>query len=264
MKTRQNGSVVWVLLLGLFGALPSQAALRTKKVEYKQGDTLLQGYLAYDDARPGKSPGIVIIHEWMGLNEYAEGRARQLAELGYVAFAADIYGKGVRPKDAKEAAELAGRYKSDRRLLRARARAALDILRAHPRVEPRKLVAMGYCFGGTTALELARSGAPLVGTVSFHGNLDTPEPTDANSIRGRVLVLHGGDDPFVPAAQVTAFQQEMREAGVDWEMVTYGGAVHSFTVPTAGNDPKRGAAYNERADRRSFEALKRFLSEIFG
>ncbi len=241
----------------------AKAAVKTEVVEYKQGDTVLEGFLAYDGSKRGKLPGVIIIHEWTGIGDYVKSRAKQLAEMGYVAFAADIYGKGVTAKDHAEAAKLAGIYKSDRRLMRARAQAAFDVLKARPQVNGSKIAAMGYCFGGTTALELARSGAPLVGTISFHGGLDTPKLEDAKNIKGKVLVLHGGDDSFVPEEQINTFKKEMRDAKVDWQLVMYGGAVHGFTVPTAGNDPSSGMAYNAAADKRSFEELKRFFGEIF-
>ena len=178
-----------------------------------------------------------------------------------MAFASDIYGKGVLAKDAKEAAALAGIYLGDRKLLRARAAAGLDVLRNRPEADPARLAAIGYCFGGTTVLELARGGADLASVVSFHGLLNTPTPGDARKIKGKVLVLHGGDDPYVPMKQVEAFQEEMRNGGVDWQFVTYGGAVHRFTNPEAGSDNSKGAAYNERADRRSWKAMKDFFAE---
>lgn len=250
------------LALGLIVALPAATAVKTEVVEYKVGDQLCEGYLAWDDAVSGKRPGVVVVHEWMGLNDYARRRAREVAALGYVAFAADVYGKGIRAKDAKEAGQLAGKFKGDLPLLRARARGALDTLAKNPRVDPAKLFAMGYCFGGTTALELARSGAPLVGTISFHGGLSTKDPADAKAIKGRVLVLHGGADSFVPPAEVAAFEKEMNGAGVDWVLVAYGGAVHSFTNPGSGSDPKSGVAYDAKADTRSWEAMKSFLAEV--
>lgn len=245
----------------LFAAATAGAEVKTGIVEYRHGDAVLEGYLAYDDAIPGKRPGVLVVHEWMGHNPYVRKRAEQLARLGYVAFALDMYGKGVRAKDAKEAAALAGKYKGDRKLMRARAGAGLDVLRKHPATDPARLAAIGYCFGGTAALELARGGAELAAVVSFHGGLDTPTPEDARNIRGKVLALHGGDDPFVPAAQVEAFQDEMRKGRVDWQFVSYGGAVHSFTNPEAGNDNSKGAAYNETADRRSWIAMNAFFAE---
>jgi dienelactone hydrolase len=247
----------------LLSANVARAGLHTEPIEYKHGDVVLEGYLAYDDSTQDKRPGVLVVHEWTGHNPYVRKRAEQLAGLGYVAFALDMYGKGVQAKDAKEAAQLASTYKNDRKLMRARANAGLDVLRKQPLVDTERLAAIGYCFGGTTVLELARGGADLAGVVSFHGDLATPTPEDARNIKGKVLALHGADDPFVPPAVVTAFEEEMRKGGVDWQLVKYGGAVHSFTNPGAGNDNSRGAAYNEKADHRSWEAMKVFFAEIF-
>ncbi|HTZ11896.1 MAG TPA: dienelactone hydrolase family protein [Candidatus Margulisiibacteriota bacterium] len=241
----------------------ADAAIHTETIEYKQADNTLEGYLAYDDAIKDKVPGVLIIHEWTGLGPYVKRRAEQVAALGYVAFAADIYGKGVRPKDAKEAAFQAGIYRANRQLMRERARAGLEQLEKFKFVDAQHIAAMGYCFGGGVALELARSGATLRGVVSFHGNLDTPSPQDARNIKARVLILHGADDPFVTKEQVAAFQDEMRNAGVDWQMIFYGGAVHSFTNPDSGDDLSKGIAYNKEADLRSWEAMKGFFKEIF-
>lgn len=245
------------------GAAHAHAALRAETVEYHDGETVLEGYLAYDDASQAKRPGVMVVHEWMGLGPYAKHRADQLAEMGYVAFAADMYGKGVRAKDHQEAASLAGYYRGDRQLMRARAQTGLDVLKRHPLVDAARLAAIGYCFGGTTVLELARSGSPVKGVVSFHGGLDTPDPQGAANIKARVLVLHGADDPHIRPEQVAAFEQEMRHAIVDYRVVQYPGAVHSFTVPEAGNDPSKGAAYNPDADRQSWEEMKQFFAKIF-
>jgi dienelactone hydrolase len=247
--------------LAAAAALPAWAAVKTEVVEYKDGDQVCEGVLAYDDAVKEKRPGVVVVHDWMGISGETERRTKQLAELGYVAFAADIYGKGIRAKDPKEAGPLAGKYKGDLPLLRSRARAAFDTLAKSPRVDPAKIFAIGYCFGGTTALELARSGAPLAGTVSFHGGLATKDPADAKNVKGRVLVLHGAADPYVPPTEVAAFQKEMDDAKVDWQMVYYAGAVHAFTNPGAGTDPSKGAAYDAKADRRSWEAMRAFFAE---
>jgi dienelactone hydrolase len=244
-------------------AAAARAALHTEVIEYKHGDKVLEGYLAYDDSISGKRPGVLVAHEWTGHNPYVRQRAEQLARLGYVAFALDMYGKGVRAKDAKEAAQMASVYKNDRKLMRARAGAGLDVLRRQERVDPKQLAAIGYCFGGTTVLELARGGADLAGVVNFHGDLSTPHPEDAKQIKAKVLACHGADDPFVPPAQVAAFEDEMRKGGVDWQLIAYGDAVHSFTNPGAGDDKSRGAAYNARADHRSWEAMKLFFGEIF-
>jgi len=254
-------------LLALMMTLVAQSAIAGvvgKTVQYRHGDTVLEGYLAYNDSIKGRRPGVLVIHEWTGLGTYEMRRADQLAALGYVAFAADIYGKGVRPVGPELAAREAAKYRgSDRGLIRARGAAGLEKLASFAEVDPQRLAVIGYCFGGTAALELARSGAGLLGTVSFHGGLDTPGPADALKIRGKVLVLHGADDPHVKPEQVSSFQQEMRMAQVDWQMIYYGGAVHSFSNPKSGNDPSKGAAYNEKADRRSWEAMKQFFVEIF-
>ena len=251
------------LLLILSVISVTEAKLHTELVEYHVGDKVMEGYLAYDDATTARRPGVLVVHEWMGINDYTRMRCDQLARLGYVAFAPDIYGKGVRPSTPGEAGALAGSLKSDRPTMRARAAAGLAVLKENRMVERRKIAAIGYCFGGTVALELARSGADVAGTVSIHGGLDTPTPGDARNILGRVLVLHGADDPNVPPAQVAAFQQEMRDAKIDWYMVAYGNAVHAFTNPSAGNDPSKGAAYNATADRRSWVELMSFFEEIF-
>ncbi|MBK9965355.1 MAG: dienelactone hydrolase family protein [Holophagales bacterium] len=261
MRTISDVFPFLALALAAAVALPASAAVKTEVVEYKDGDQLCEGFLAYDDAVKEKRPGVVVVHEWMGLGDYARERATKLAGLGYVAFAADIYGKGIRAKDYKEAGQLAGKYKGDLPLLRSRGRAAFDTLAKNPRVDPARIFAIGYCFGGTAALELARSGAPLAGAVSFHGGLATKDPADAKNVKGRVLVLHGASDPYVPPAEVAAFQKEMDDAKVDWQMVFYSGAVHSFTNPGSGNDPSKGAAYDAKADRRSWEAMKAFFAE---
>jgi len=239
------------------------AAVKGEKVEYRHGDINLEGYLAYDDASKAVRPGVLVVHEWYGVNEYAMKRADQLAGLGYVAFALDMYGKGVKATNNDEAGALAGKYKGDRALMRARAQAGLDVLKKHSLVNPERVAAIGYCFGGTTVLEMARAGADVAGVVSFHGGLDTPEAQSTPTIRAKVLVLHGADDPLVPAKDIALFQEEMRRSGADWQMVYYGGAVHSFTNPQAGSDPSKGVAYNEKADRRSWEAMKLFFTELF-
>ena len=236
--------------------------VQAEPVEYRDGEVVLEGYLAWDDAVQGPRPGVLIVHQWKGLCEYEKRRARELAELGYTAFALDMYGKDVRPENPQDAGKQAGLFKNDRALTRTRAGAALDFLAANEKVAGRPIAVMGYCFGGMVALELARSGAPVAGAVSLHGNLDTPDPADAKKIRGKVLVLHGADDPHVPSEQVAAFEKEMRDAGVDWQLVAYGGAVHAFTDSGAGSDPSRGAAYHAAADRRSRDALKAFLAEV--
>jgi dienelactone hydrolase len=186
-----------------------------------------------------------------------------MAEMGYVAFAADIYGKGVRPKDAKEAGELAGKYKAVRKVLRGRVLAAYDTLKKNPKVDTNKMLAMGYCFGGTTALELAMSGVPLRGVASFHGGLDFPSDIgDVKNIKTKLLIMHGALDPFVPADQVNTFTKALNDAKTDYQFIIYSGAVHAFTVPEAGNDLSKGTAYNALADKRSFQAMKTFFQDV--
>lgn len=252
----------WALML-LAAAAGAEGKVVTQTVEYADGDTVLEGYLAYDDATADPRPGVLVIHEWTGVGEYVKGRAEQLAGLGYVALAADIYGKGVRPSKPEDCGREAGKFKADRALLRARARAGLARLAAEPRVDKTRLAAIGYCFGGTSVLELARSGADFRVAVSFHGGLDAPRRDEAKNIRARILVCHGADDRFIPDADIAAFQKEMREGQVDWQMISYGGAVHSFTNPAAGDDPSRGVAYHAAADRRSWAAMLALFEEVF-
>lgn len=247
----------------LAATLPAHAKVITQVVEYREKDTVLEGYMAYDDAFKGKRPGVLVAHQWMGLGNYEKRRAEMLAEMGYVAFALDLYGKGVRPMDAKTAGELAGSFKANRPLWRERARAAVITLRKQPLVDVKRLAIIGYCLGGGTALELARSGADLDGFVSFHGSLDTPTPEDAKAIKGEVLVLHGAIDPYSPPETVEALRKEMEAAKVSYEIQLYGGAVHSFTEREAGNDISKGVAYNEKADKRSWQAMKNLFSQIF-
>ena len=245
-------------------SIPAHAELQKKNIEYKDGETTLEGYLVYDDAIQGKRPGILVVHDWMGFGPYGNGRAEQLAQLGYAALAIDIYSKGVRPKNSDEAAKQAGYYKEHRDILRRRAEAGLDTLKNESVVDPQRLAAIGYCFGGTTVLEMARAGMPLVGVVSFHGGLATNMPAvNKGDIRAKVLVLHGADDPFESPDEIDSFKKELNAASADWQMVYYSGAVHSFTRKDAGNDNSKGVAYNERADKRSWEAMKIFFSEIF-
>jgi len=248
--------------LALAGALSVQAKIVTQAVEYKQGETTLEGYLAYDDAISGKRPGVLVVHQWLGLTEYEKHRAQQLAQLGYVAFCADIYGKGVRPKNVGDAGAESTKYKTDRALLRARVNAGLEVLEQNALVDPKRVAAIGYCFGGTTVIELARSGANIAGIVSFHGGLDSPAPADGKNIKCKVSVQAGADDPFQKPEDLTAFENEMRDAKVDWEITFYGGAVHSFTQPDPGF-VNPGAKYNEKADKRSWQAMKTFFAEIF-
>lgn len=247
----------------LLAAANLEAAVKTEVIEYKHGDVVLEGCLAYDDASDAKRPGVLVCHEWKGHGEYVRRRARMLAEMGYVAFALDMYGKGVVAKSHEEAAKLSGAHLGDRKFMRERARAGLSVLTGHRLCDVKRVAAIGYCFGGTTVLELARSGADLVAVVSFHGMVGTPHPEDAKNIKARVLVCHGAEDGFIPEKDIAAFHKEMKDAGVDYQFISYGGAVHSFTVQEAGDDKAKGAAYNEKADRRSWQAMKDLFAEAF-
>ena len=255
--------IVGILALAVILNGTGTAKMQRETVEYRSGEVVLEGYLAYDDALTGKRPGVLVIHEWKGLNDYARSRADQLAQLGYVAFALDMYGKGIRPQTNEEASARAGSLYKELSLMRNRANAGLEVLRKQPNVDTARLAVIGYCFGGKTALELARSGANLKGVVSFHGTLSTPNPDHARHIRSKVLVCHGASDPHVPAEQVVAFENEMTSAKVDWQLIAYGGAVHGFTNPANGNDPSQGVAYDEKADKRSWEAMRQFFDEVF-
>lgn len=237
------------------------AKVKTEKIVYEKDGVKMEGVLAYDTKTKKPRPGIVIFPDWMGQGEYSQMRAQQLAQMGYVAFAADVYGIGNNPKDMGEAAKLAGKYREDRKLMRERAQAAVATLSQNKLVDSSKVAAIGYCFGGTVALELARDQAPLKGVVSFHGGLATN--MKATEVKTKVLVLHGADDPFVPAKEVSEFEEEMRKAKADWQLIAYGNTVHSFTQKGAGNDPSKGFAYNEVADKRSWEQFKIFLKELF-
>lgn len=255
-----------VIALVIVGILCSSAAaeITTKVVEYADGDQKLEGYVAWDTAEVGQlRPGVLVVHQWMGLTDYEQRRCRELADLGYVAFALDIYGKGKRPSNTQEAGKMAGSFKQDRALYRHRLSLGLEQLRKQTGVDSDRIAAIGYCFGGTGVLELARSGADIDGVVSFHGGLDSPTPEDGKQIKAKLLICHGADDPFVPADQIDAMKAELNEAKVDWQMIYYADAVHSFTQPMAGDDKSRGAAYNERADRRSWQAMRSFFDELF-
>ncbi len=237
----------------------------TRAVEYAEGDTKLRGYLALPAGfGNGESvPGVLIAHDWTGEGPYVERRARQLAELGYVAFAADIYGEKVHPKPPTEAMQVAQIYYKDRPLVRRRAQAGLQQLLGVPGVDSGKIAVIGYCFGGMVALELARSGAEIAGVVVFHGSLNTPTPEDGKQIKAKVLALQGGDDPHVPMPETQAWIEEMQQGHVDWQLTLYGGAVHAYTNQGSGSDPSTGAAYDENADRRSWRAMRDFFDEVF-
>lgn len=251
-----------ILILGVMLMTNAMAKIQTKKVEYKSGDQVFEGFLAFDDSIKKPMPAMVIFHNWMGITAETESKAIEFAKLGVVAFAGDIYGKGIRPTNANEAGELATKYKTDRKLLRERVTLALDELKKVKNVNQKKMMAAGYCFGGTSALELGRTGADLIGVISFHGGLSNPTPTDAKNIKGKTFVFHGGIDPYVPKDEVDGFLKEMNDVHVNYQFVAFSNAVHSFTEKAAGNDITKGAAYNEEADKNSFLIVKDFIKSL--
>lgn len=249
-------------LMGL-GAL-AHSSVELKEVEYKAGEIQCRGLLAVDTAQTGKRPGILIIPEWWGRNDYVTSRAQSLAAMGYVAFVADMYGDGKVTTDSATAGQWAGAVKKDRPLMRARAEAALAQLKALEPTDAAKTAAIGYCFGGTTVLEMARDNAAVLGVVSFHGGLETGNAPTAEKITPKVLVLHGAADKSVSDTQLTAFMREMDTAQADWYLTAYGHAIHGFTNPAAGTDTSASVAYNEKADKRSWREMMAFFQELFG
>lgn len=229
-------------------------AVETRTIDYRDGDTVLEGFVANDTSKPGPKPVVFIVHDWDGLTDYEMSRAKQLAELGYIGFAVDIYGKGVRPKSMQENAAQAGKYRGDLPLFRSRLTAALNEAKRLPGADPNRIVGIGYCFGGTGVLELARAGAELRGVVSFHGGLGTSSPAAAGAVRTKVLVAHAINDPAVPRPQFNAFLDEFNAAKVDYQVLVLNEDVHPFTVP--------GPQYRPDADRRSWSAFRTFLDEV--
>jgi dienelactone hydrolase len=238
--------------------------MKTQSIEYEDGNVTLRGVVAFDDATSHQRPGVLVMPEAFGLGTHATQRAERLASLGYAALAGDPYGNGLEVTDLQEAIKRASALREDPATFRQRARVALDTLASPPQVDASRLAAIGYCLGGTFALELARDGAPLRGVVSFHGGLETPRPAVAGQVKAKILVCTGADDPFVPVAQVNALAEEMTKAQADWQIIRYGGTVHSFTNPDADRVGVPGIAYNTLADARSWKAMATFFEEIFG
>jgi len=244
-------------------ATAARADIKTKDIEYKHGDVVLQGTLAWDDSVKDKRPGVMVVHEWWGCNDYAKARAKQLAALGHVAFACDMYGKGVTTTDPAQAGKLAGAIRKDNKVYRERAAAGLKVLADQPMVDAKNLAAIGYCFGGTTVLQLACSGADLKAVVSFHGGLFKPTPEDAKAIKCKVLICNGAADTFIDAGDRKALCDAFEAAKVDYEFVDYAGALHAFTNPDAGKAGLNGVAYDEKADRRSWDLMQAWFKESF-
>jgi dienelactone hydrolase len=254
MKTMQ--SVIFAAALtSVVTAGAAQAAIKTQWIDYKEGNTALSGYLVYDDAVSGKRPGVLMAHDRSGFSESTLKDAEMIAGLGYVVFAEDIFGKGIVPKSVPEMTELITIYNNDHPLMRKRAVAGLDVLKANPLVDATKLAIVGYCFGGTVGLELSEAGAPVRGFVSVHGSFRSFPADGAKNIKGQVLILHGAEDPVAPLTEVNALVEQMRAANVNFELAIYSGTKHAFTHPQNPSE--------ERADREYKVAMTRFLKEIF-
>ena len=244
--------------LVLCAAATLQAEVKTEVIEYKVGNQTYQGYLAYDDANK-KAPGVLVFHEWWGLNEYAKQRTEMLAKLGYVAFAADMYGDGKVATHPQNAGAMASEVRANLADWQKRATAALEVLKKRPQVDPQNVAAIGYCFGGSTALQLAYTGADLKSVATFHAALPTPSEEQAAAIQAEVLVCHGADDKFISAESIQAFKERLKKADVKLNFVSFPGAVHSFTVKDAGKHNNPGMQYQKEADAKSWELMKELL-----
>jgi dienelactone hydrolase len=259
-------SAIAVVLL-FVGAGLAQTRIEGKTVEYSAQGVVMKGYLAYPENIKGKQPGVLVVHEWWGLNDYARKRARMLAELGYTALAVDMYGDGKQAMHPDDAGKFSSELMKNFDVAKARFRAAMDFLKRQPTVDPNRIAAIGYCFGGGVVLNMARQGVDLKGVASFHGALMAVKPAQPGMVRAKILVLTGADDKFVPPEQVEAFRKEMKAAGADFQVISYPGAVHSFTNPEATELGKKfnlPLAYNADADKKSWLELQRFLDKIFG
>ena len=255
----------WFLMVLIVGVVSpvARGTVLAERIEYKDGGTTLVAHVAYDDAVAGKRPGVLVAHEWWGLNDYAKKRANQLAKLGYVGFALDMYGGGKTTDDKDEAHEWSSVFHGSP-VMRRRARAALKALKGHKFVDPARTAAIGYCFGGTTVLQLAYSGAEIRGVVSFHGGVVAPTSQDIKRLKAKILICHGAEDPMVSARKIAAFRNAVADTKVDWFMVYYGGAKHSFTNNTVDKLGIEGLAYNRAAEYRSWQHMTGFLNELFG
>lgn len=255
---------VFAFLMFLIAVPFLSAAIKGEEVSYSAGGVNMKGYIAYDDAVKGKRPGVLVVHEWWGENEYSRNRARMLAGLGYVAMAVDMYGDGKQTTHPDEAGKFAGEVMKNMPAAKARFEAAMKVLKEHPATDPAKIAAMGYCFGGGVVLAMARQGVDLKGVASFHGSLHTENPAKPGAVKAKVLVCNGKDDAFISAADIAAFKKEMDSAGADYQFLEYPGAHHSFTNPDADKAKMENLAYNAEADKKSWADLQTFLKKIFG
>ena len=258
MHARYGFAVTAVLLTLSAGS----ATVKTREIEYRQGDTVLQGFIAWDDAARGKRPGVLVVHEWWGHNEHARNQARRLAEAGYVGFALDMYGKGKVTTHPQDAQAFVSEATKDPAVLAARFNAALEQLKRDPHVDTGRIAAIGYCFGGAVVLDMARAGAPLAAVATFHGALATKTAAQPGKVKARILVLAGGADPFVPPEQIDTFKREMQAAGARFDVVVYPGAKHGFTNPSAGQYGMEQLAYNAEANQQSWAAMLTLFKEV--
>ncbi len=259
-------SLTMVTIVLLFGLISSCMKIRSQSVEYTADNVTLKGYLAYDKNIKGKRPGILVVHEWWGHNEYARRRAKMFAGLGYTALAVDMYGDGKQAEHPDDAGKFAREIMENMDIGRGRFMAALELLKQHETVDPERIVAIGYCFGGSIVLQMARSGVDIHGVVSFHGGLSTSEPAQPGAIKAKILVCHGAEDQLIPPEQVAMFKEEMQTARADFQFVSYAGAKHSFTNPDADTYAKKfnlPLGYNAEADQKSWEDMQKFLKTIF-
>ena len=256
-----------IFMVSAAGLTPAQAKIIGKNVEYTADGVTLKGYLAYDSGMKGKGPGILVVHEWWGLNDYARNRAKMLAQLGYTALAVDMYGEGKQAKHPDDAGKFASEVMKNFDTAKARFTAAEDFLKKQPTVDPGKIAAIGYCFGGGVVLNMAREGADLKAVASFHGSLGAVHPAQAGMVKAKIRVYTGADDKFVPAEAVEGFRKEMADANADVKIISYPGAVHSFTNPDATEIGKKfnqpNMAYNKKADKESWDDMKKFFNEVF-
>jgi dienelactone hydrolase len=241
----------------------AEAKVVTQTIAYPHDGKTMQGYLAYDDAKSGPRPGILVIHEWWGLNDYAKSRTRQLAEMGYVAFAADMFGDGKTTKDPNEAKAWSSAASSQAGYLAAASKAGLEVLKKQPQANPKQLAAIGFCFGGTTVLQLAYSGEDLRAGVTFHAGLVVPDDAQAKRIKMPLVILHGAEDPFNKQETIDALRKSLDSASTDWYMVTYAHAIHAFSNPNADSYKIPGIGYNEKAAKRSWDEMSRFFQTQF-
>jgi dienelactone hydrolase len=263
MRNTYPSLIKALCLLAWIAPSLAQAAVQSKVLEYQDNGVTLKGFLCWDDSIQGKRPGVLVVPEWWGLNDYARMRAEMLAKLGYVALAVDMYGQGQETDKPEQAKAWAGKIMSDIPAWRQRGLAGLEALRGQPLVDTGRLAAIGYCFGGSTVVQMAYAGADLKGVVSFHGSLPVATQAEQGKIKARILAAHGAADAFVPFEQVRAFEEGLDKAGVVWELTAYSGAHHAFTNPKAGDYHLDNVAYDARADRRSWESMRGFLEEVF-